>query len=44
VLFAAAEVAGLLPPAGFAVAAVLIGLSMAATPLLARAADRWAAE
>ncbi|MDX2168546.1 MAG: cation:proton antiporter [Deltaproteobacteria bacterium] len=40
VLFAAAESVGLMHPAGFSVAAVLIGLSMAVTPLLARVADR----
>ncbi|MEO8603458.1 MAG: cation:proton antiporter [bacterium] len=42
VLFTAAGEHGLVGPDGFAIGAVLIGLSMAATPLLARVADRWA--
>jgi glutathione-regulated potassium-efflux system protein KefB len=44
VLFTAAGEHGLMPPEGFALAALLIVLSMAATPLLARAVDRWAPE
>jgi len=44
VLFSAAGEHGLVPPEGFALAAMLIGLSMAATPLLTRIADRWAPE
>jgi len=40
VLFAAATAAGLFPPAGFALAALVISTSMALTPLLAKIADR----
>ena len=39
VLFGAAAAAGILPPEGIAYAALVISLSMAATPLLARVAD-----
>jgi glutathione-regulated potassium-efflux system protein KefB len=40
VLFGAALAAGILPPEGFALAALVISISMAATPLLAALADR----
>ena len=42
VLFGAAVSAGLMPSFGFVCAALLISMSMAATPLLARLSDRFA--